>query len=84
MVPRILGRRRKKGRCDDPGLRGRKALGHLVAGNSNHGVAGALLVSDAAVEKPGLRAHPRPAARCPGAADSQRDRNAQGVDNPPP
>jgi DNA-binding NarL/FixJ family response regulator len=51
VVGRMLGRRRTKGPLDELSPREREVLGYIAEGKSNHGIAEALVVSDAAVEK---------------------------------
>ena len=51
VVARMLGRRRKTGPLDALSPRERDVLGYIAEGKSNHGIAEALVVSDAAVEK---------------------------------
>jgi DNA-binding NarL/FixJ family response regulator len=51
VVGRMLGRRRKTGPLDALSPREREVLGYLAEGKSNRGIAEALVVSDAAVEK---------------------------------
>jgi DNA-binding NarL/FixJ family response regulator len=51
VVGRMLGRRRKTGPLDALSPREREVLGYIAEGKSNHGIAEALVVSDAAVEK---------------------------------
>ena len=51
VVGRMLGRRRGTGPLDALSPREREVLAHLAEGKSNHGIAEALVVTDAAVEK---------------------------------
>jgi DNA-binding NarL/FixJ family response regulator len=51
VVARMLGRRRRKGPLDELTPRERDVLFHLAEGKSNHGIAEALVVTNAAVEK---------------------------------
>ena len=51
VVGRMLGRRRKTGPLDALSPREREVLGYIAEGKSNHGIADALVVSNAAVEK---------------------------------
>jgi DNA-binding NarL/FixJ family response regulator len=51
VVGRMLGRRRHAGPLDDLSPRERDVLGHLAEGRSNQGIAEALVVTTAAVEK---------------------------------
>jgi DNA-binding NarL/FixJ family response regulator len=51
VVGRMLGRRRRKGPLDELSPREREVLGYIAEGKSNHGIAKALVVSNAAVEK---------------------------------
>jgi DNA-binding NarL/FixJ family response regulator len=51
VVARMLGRRRRSGPLDDLTPREREVLGHLAEGKSNTGIAEALSVTNAAVEK---------------------------------
>jgi DNA-binding NarL/FixJ family response regulator len=51
VVGRMLGRRRRKGPLDELSPREREVLVHLAEGKSNHGIAEALVVTNAAVEK---------------------------------
>jgi len=51
VVGRMLGRRRRDGPLDDLSPRERDVLGHMAEGKSNQGIAEALVVSNAAVEK---------------------------------
>ena len=51
VVGRMLGRRRKTGPLDALSPREREVLGYIAEGKSNHGIAAALVVSNAAVEK---------------------------------
>ena len=51
VVGRMLGRRRKTGPLDALSPREREVLGYIAEGKSNRGIAEALVVSDAAVEK---------------------------------
>ena len=51
VVGRMLGRRRKRGPLDELSPREREVLGYIAEGKSNHGIAEALVVSDAAVGK---------------------------------
>jgi DNA-binding NarL/FixJ family response regulator len=51
VVGRMLGRRRRAGPLDDLSPREREVLAHLAEGKSNQGIAEALFVSNAAVEK---------------------------------
>jgi DNA-binding NarL/FixJ family response regulator len=51
VVGRMLGRRRRDGPLDELSPRERDVLGHLAEGKSNQGIAEALVVSVAAVEK---------------------------------
>jgi DNA-binding NarL/FixJ family response regulator len=47
----MLGRRRREGPLDELSPRERDVLGHLAEGKSNQGIAEALVVTTAAVEK---------------------------------
>jgi DNA-binding NarL/FixJ family response regulator len=51
VVGRMLGRRRREGPLDQLTPRERDVLAHLAQGKSNHGIAEALVVTNAAVEK---------------------------------
>jgi DNA-binding NarL/FixJ family response regulator len=51
VVGRMLGRRRREGPLDDLSPRERDVLAHLAEGKSNQGIAEALVVTNAAVEK---------------------------------
>jgi DNA-binding NarL/FixJ family response regulator len=51
VVGRMLGRRRHEGPLDDLSPRERDVLAHLAEGKSNQGIAEALVVTSAAVEK---------------------------------
>lgn len=51
VVGRMLGRRRKEGPLDELSRREREVLGYIAEGKSNRGIAEALVVSNAAVEK---------------------------------
>jgi DNA-binding NarL/FixJ family response regulator len=51
VVGRMLGRRRHEGPMDELSPRERDVLGHLAEGKSNQGIAEALVVTTAAVEK---------------------------------
>jgi DNA-binding NarL/FixJ family response regulator len=51
VVGRMLGRRRHEGPLSDLSPREREVLAHLAEGKSNHGIAEALVVTNAAVEK---------------------------------
>jgi DNA-binding NarL/FixJ family response regulator len=51
VVGRMLGRRRRDGPLDELSPRERDVLGHLAEGKSNQGIAEALVVTTAAVEK---------------------------------
>jgi DNA-binding NarL/FixJ family response regulator len=51
IVGRMLGRRRGSGPLDELTPREREVLAAMAEGKSNHGIAEALVVSDAAVEK---------------------------------
>lgn len=51
VVGRMLGRRRRKGPLDELSRREREVLGYIAEGKSNQGIAEALVVSHAAVEK---------------------------------
>jgi DNA-binding NarL/FixJ family response regulator len=51
VVGRMLGRRRREGPLDELTPRERDVLDHLAQGKSNHGIAEALVVTSAAVEK---------------------------------
>src|SRR4051812_14762141 len=51
VVGRMLGRRRSEGQLDELTPRERDVLVHLAQGKSNHGIAEALVVTNAAVEK---------------------------------
>jgi DNA-binding NarL/FixJ family response regulator len=51
VVARMLGRRRRAGPLDELRPRERQVLAHLAEGKSNHGIAAALVVTSAAVEK---------------------------------
>jgi DNA-binding NarL/FixJ family response regulator len=51
VVGRMLGRRRREGPLDELSPRERDVLGHLAEGKSNQGIADALVVTTAAVEK---------------------------------
>jgi DNA-binding NarL/FixJ family response regulator len=51
VVGRMLGRRRSAGPLDDLSPREREVLAAMAEGKSNRGIAEALVVSDAAVEK---------------------------------
>jgi DNA-binding NarL/FixJ family response regulator len=51
VVGRMLGRRRREGPLDDLSPRERDVLAHLAEGKSNQGIAEALVVTSAAVEK---------------------------------
>jgi DNA-binding NarL/FixJ family response regulator len=51
VVGRMLGRRRHKGPLDELTPREREVLSHLAQGKSNTGIAQALVVTNAAVEK---------------------------------
>jgi DNA-binding NarL/FixJ family response regulator len=51
VVARMLGRRRREGPLDELTPRERDVLDHLAQGKSNHGIAEALVVTNAAVEK---------------------------------
>jgi DNA-binding NarL/FixJ family response regulator len=47
----MLGRRRRSGPLDELSKREREVLACIAEGKSNHGIAEALVVSNAAVEK---------------------------------
>jgi DNA-binding NarL/FixJ family response regulator len=51
VVGRMLGRRRRSGPLDELSKREREVLACIAEGKSNHGIAEALVVSNAAVEK---------------------------------
>ncbi|MCW2970449.1 MAG: two component transcriptional regulator, LuxR family [Solirubrobacterales bacterium] len=51
VVGRMLGRRRREGPLDELSPRERDVLGHLAEGKSNQGIAEALVVTTAAIEK---------------------------------
>jgi DNA-binding NarL/FixJ family response regulator len=51
VVGRMLGRRRREGPLDDLTTRERDVLAQLAEGRSNHGIAEALVISNASVEK---------------------------------
>jgi DNA-binding NarL/FixJ family response regulator len=51
VVGRMLGRRRPKGALDRLSARDREVLAYLAEGKSNRGIAEALVISNAAVEK---------------------------------
>jgi DNA-binding NarL/FixJ family response regulator len=51
VVGRMLGRRRARGPLDDLSPRERDVLAAMAEGKSNHGIAEALVVTEAAVEK---------------------------------
>jgi DNA-binding NarL/FixJ family response regulator len=51
VVGRMLGRRRRRGPLDELTPREREVLAHLAQGKSNTGIAQALVVTNAAVEK---------------------------------
>lgn len=51
VVGRMLGRRRPQGPLDELSARQREVLAHLAEGKSNHGIAEALFITEAAVEK---------------------------------
>jgi DNA-binding NarL/FixJ family response regulator len=51
VVGRMLGRRRREGPLDDLTKRERDVLAQLAEGKSNHGIAEALVISNASVEK---------------------------------
>jgi DNA-binding NarL/FixJ family response regulator len=51
VVARMLGRRRPEGPLDDLSPRDREVLAHMAEGKSNHGIAKALVVTEATVEK---------------------------------
>jgi DNA-binding NarL/FixJ family response regulator len=51
IVARMLGRRRHEGPLDSLSVRERDVLGSMAEGKSNQGIAEALVVSEAAVEK---------------------------------
>jgi DNA-binding NarL/FixJ family response regulator len=51
VVGRMLGRRRAHGPLDDLSPREREVLASMAEGKSNHGIAEALVVTEAAVEK---------------------------------
>jgi DNA-binding NarL/FixJ family response regulator len=51
VVGRMLGRRRREGPLDELSPRERDVLSHLAEGKSNQGIAEALVVTSAAVEK---------------------------------
>jgi DNA-binding NarL/FixJ family response regulator len=51
VVARMLGRRRRQGPLDELSPREREVLAHLAEGKSNQGIAAALVVTSAAVEK---------------------------------
>jgi DNA-binding NarL/FixJ family response regulator len=51
VVGRMLGRRRPEGPLDQLSPREREVLAFMAEGKSNHGIAEALFVTDAAVEK---------------------------------
>jgi DNA-binding NarL/FixJ family response regulator len=51
VVARMLGRRRREGPLSDLSPREREVLAHLAEGKSNQGIAEALVVTNAAVEK---------------------------------
>jgi DNA-binding NarL/FixJ family response regulator len=51
VVGRMLGRRRREGPLDDLTGRERDVLAQLAEGKSNHGIAEALVISNASVEK---------------------------------
>jgi DNA-binding NarL/FixJ family response regulator len=51
VVGRMLGRRRRSGPLDELSKRESEVLAYIAEGKSNHGIAEALVVSNAAVEK---------------------------------
>jgi DNA-binding NarL/FixJ family response regulator len=51
VVARMLGRRRPEGPLDELSPRDREVLAHMAEGKSNHGIAAALVVTNATVEK---------------------------------
>jgi DNA-binding NarL/FixJ family response regulator len=51
VVGRMLGRRRREGPLDELSPREREVLALIAEGKSNHGIAAALVVTEAAVEK---------------------------------
>jgi DNA-binding NarL/FixJ family response regulator len=51
VVGRMLGRRRPQGPLDDLSDRDREVLAYMAEGKSNHGIAEALVVTNATVEK---------------------------------
>jgi len=51
VVGRMLGRRRRQGPLDELSPREREVLAYIAEGKSNHGIAEAMVVSHAAVEK---------------------------------
>jgi DNA-binding NarL/FixJ family response regulator len=51
VVARMLGRRREEGPLDRLSPRDREVLAYLAEGKSNHGIAEALVVTNAAIEK---------------------------------
>jgi DNA-binding NarL/FixJ family response regulator len=51
IVGRMLGRRRTHGPLDDLTPREREVLAAMAEGNSNHGIAESLVITEAAVEK---------------------------------
>jgi DNA-binding NarL/FixJ family response regulator len=51
VVGRMLGRRRPEGPLDELSPRDREVLAFMAEGKSNHGIAEALVISNAAVEK---------------------------------
>jgi DNA-binding NarL/FixJ family response regulator len=51
VVAAMLGRRRPAGPLDDLSPRDREVLEHMAQGKSNHGIAEALVITNAAVEK---------------------------------
>jgi DNA-binding NarL/FixJ family response regulator len=51
VVGRMLSRRRRRGPLDELTPRERQVLAYLAEGKSNHGIAQALFVTNAAVEK---------------------------------
>jgi DNA-binding NarL/FixJ family response regulator len=51
VVGRMLGRRRRGGPLDDLSKRESQVLAYIAEGKSNHGIAEALVVTNAAVEK---------------------------------
>jgi DNA-binding NarL/FixJ family response regulator len=51
VVARMLGRRRREGPLDDLSPREREVLAQLAEGKSNQGIAAALVITSAAIEK---------------------------------